>query len=43
MDVYIYPPHHYTTARPDEIKDPMAPGSGGNGIWGGREHQDEEY
>ena len=46
----IYPPHHYTTARPDEIKDPIAPGSGGDEAvrmgqteWGEREHQDEEY
>ena len=41
------PPHQYTTARPDEIKDPIAPGSGGDEAvrmgqteWGGREHQD---
>jgi hypothetical protein len=41
------PPHQYTTARPDEIKDPIAPRSGGGEAvrmgqteWGEREHQD---
>ena len=42
------PPHQYTTARPDEIKDPIAPGSGGDEAvrmgqiteWGESEHQD---
>jgi hypothetical protein len=41
------PPQHYTTARSDEIKDPIAPGCGGDEAirmgqteWGEREHQD---
>jgi hypothetical protein len=43
------PPHHYTTARPNEIKDPIAPGRGGDEAirmgqteWGKREHQEDK-